>query len=148
MYLLINEISPEPGLSSLVRIRWQQRTPVVPDLVNVLNDDEGFTDRFTVVDENRDLLVNRVHLETQLALVPQVLLLVLVLDPLLSQRDPHPHPKEAGPETQQNNLVRHFSQSNTWSAGPQRKIKDQNKASMRRWVFVCRSLAAFKGLKL
>jgi hypothetical protein len=37
---------------------------VVPDLVNVLNDDEGLTDRFPIVDENRDLLVNRVHLET------------------------------------------------------------------------------------
>jgi hypothetical protein len=107
-YLLIDEISPEPGLSSLVRIRWQQRRPVPPDLVYVLNDDEGLADRFPVVDENRDLLVNRVHLEKQVALVAQVLLLVLVLDSLLSQRDPHPHPKHADPGIQHNHLARHF----------------------------------------
>jgi hypothetical protein len=95
-YLLINKISPEPGVSSLARIRWQQRRLVVPDLVYVLNDDEGLTDRLPVVDENRDLLMNRVHLEKQLALVLQVLLLVLVLNPLLSQSDPHPHPEHAG----------------------------------------------------
>ena len=61
-YLLINKISPEPGLSSLVRIRGQQWRLIIPDLVYVLNNDEGLTHRLPVVDENWDLLLNGVHL--------------------------------------------------------------------------------------
>jgi hypothetical protein len=95
---------------------------MVPDLVNVLNDDEGLTDRFTVVDENRDLLVNRVHLEKQIALAPQVLLLIFVFDPLLSQRDPHPHPEHAGPETTSSAIVTRLKEIETTQLGERRKV--------------------------
>jgi hypothetical protein len=67
LVFVINEIRPEPGLGSLVRIRGHQRRLVPTDLVYVLNDDEGLTDWLPVV-----------HLEKQLTLVPQVLLFVLV----------------------------------------------------------------------
>ena len=108
MYLLINKISPELGMSSLVRIRGQQRRLVLPDLIYVLNNDEGLTHRFPVVDENWDLLMNGVRLQKLRALVKHVLLLVLILDTLLGQRNPDPHSKHAGPEIQQNHLVCHF----------------------------------------
>jgi hypothetical protein len=58
------------------------------------------------VDENWDLLVNRVHLEKQLALVPPVLLFVLVLDPFLGTiLTLIPIMLKKG--IQQNHLVRH-----------------------------------------
>ena len=106
-YPLINETSPEPGTSSRVRIRGHQRRPIIPDLVYVLNNDEGLTHRFPVMDENWDLLVNGVYLQKQLDFVTQILLLVLLLDTLLGQRNPDSHPKHASPGIQQNHLVRH-----------------------------------------
>jgi len=131
-YLLINKISPEPGVRSLVRIRWQQRRLVVPDLVYVLNDDEGLTYLFPVVDENRDLLVNRVHLVKQIGLVPQVLLLVLVLNPLLSQSDPDPHPKHAGQGIQQNHLLRHSHNLSKKIS----EIKDKGECEYARYLYI------------
>ena len=59
------------------------------------------------MDENWDLLVNGVYLQKQLALVTQILLLVLLLETLLGQRNPDSHPKHASPGIQQNHLVRH-----------------------------------------
>ena len=107
MYLLINKIRPELGMSSLVRIRGQQWRLVLPDLIYVLNNDEGLTHRFPVVDENWDLLMNGVRLQKLRALVKHVLLLVLILDTLLGQGNPDPHSKHAGPEIKQNHLVCH-----------------------------------------
>ncbi|KRX11559.1 hypothetical protein T07_12648, partial [Trichinella nelsoni] len=72
-----------------------------------LKSNDRLADRFAVVNENWDLLVNRVRLKQQRALVPQVLVLVLVLDAFLGQSDPQPHPKWARPEVQQDNLVCH-----------------------------------------
>ena len=68
--LFVDEISPEPSLGSLVRIRGKQGSSVMPNLVDVLHDDEGLADGFSVVDENRDLLVDRVHLQKKRTLVP------------------------------------------------------------------------------
>ena len=86
-------------MSSLAWIRGQQWRLVLPDLVYVLNDDERLTHRLSIVDENQDLLMNGVHLQKQGVLVlPQVLLLVLIVNPLLNQCNLHPHPIHARPE--------------------------------------------------
>lgn len=59
------------------------------------------------MDEDGDFLVNRIHLQKQGALVPEVLLLVLEIDLLLSERNPAPHAEHAGPEVQEGHLVSH-----------------------------------------
>ncbi|KAL5803295.1 hypothetical protein ACOSQ4_031600 [Xanthoceras sorbifolium] len=50
-----------------------QMSLVMPNLINVLHNNRGHTNRLAVVNENRDLLVNRVHLQKKKALVPQLL---------------------------------------------------------------------------
>jgi hypothetical protein len=40
IYLLINKVCPEPRLSSLVGIRRQQRSLIIPHLINILNNDK------------------------------------------------------------------------------------------------------------
>ena len=46
----------------MVRIRGKQRRRVAPNFVDVLDDVERLANGFVVVNEDRDLLVNRVHL--------------------------------------------------------------------------------------
>jgi hypothetical protein len=82
-YLVVNKISPQPGLSSLVWIRGQQRRLVIPHLINILNSNKRLTDWFPIVNKNWDLLVNWVHLKKHRTLVPQILLTVLILHTLL-----------------------------------------------------------------
>ena len=79
----------------------------MPNLVDVLHNDEGLADGFSVVDENRDLLVDRVHLQKKRTLVNQIFFFVLVLDSLFGQGYSDPHSEHARPEIQQNHLVRH-----------------------------------------
>uniref|UniRef100_A0A6I9SK34 Uncharacterized protein LOC105059433 n=1 Tax=Elaeis guineensis var. tenera TaxID=51953 RepID=A0A6I9SK34_ELAGV len=56
--LLVDEVRPEACFGPLVGVGGEEGV-VGPDLVNVLDDDEGFADRFAVVDEHGDLLVDR-----------------------------------------------------------------------------------------
>ncbi|CAL9172529.1 unnamed protein product [Musa hybrid cultivar] len=105
-HLLVDEVGPEAGLGAGVGVGGQQRRAVGPRLVDVFDDDEGLAHGLAVVDEDRDLLMHGVGLEQQRALVPQVLLPVLVLHPLLRQRDPAPLPERAHPEVQQHHPLR------------------------------------------
>lgn len=61
-----------------MRVRRQKWNLVFPDLINVLDYDKRLTHRFSIMDENRDFLVNRVHLREEWALVLQVLFFVLI----------------------------------------------------------------------
>ena len=108
-YLLVYVVRPEPGLSSLVWISRQQRRFMVPNLINILNYYHRLTNGLSVVDQNWDFLMNWVHLNKQRAFVPQVLLSFFVLKALLCQGNSYPHTKDASPEIQQDNLIRHCS---------------------------------------
>lgn len=105
--LLVDVVSPEPGIGSLVGVRGQQRRLVIPNLVNVLNDGEGLGDGFSVVNQNGDLLVDRVGPQQQRAFVAQVLLSAFVVDSLLCEGYSHPHSEWAPPEIQQNHFIPH-----------------------------------------
>ena len=48
----------------MIRVVWQEAEPGVrPRFIDVLENDEGLTDRLVVVEEDWDLLVDRVGLE-------------------------------------------------------------------------------------
>ena len=68
------------------RVRWAQRggggNLFAEGLIDVLHDELRFTYGLTVVDEHGHLLVHRVGLEEELALVLEVLLDVLVAQTL------------------------------------------------------------------
>ena len=51
--------------------------------------------------------MNRVHLEEQRALLPQILVPVLEVDTFLPQRDSCPHAVHARPEIKKDHLFRH-----------------------------------------
>ena len=106
-YLLVYVVHPEPGLSSLVWVTRQKRRFIVPNLINILNYYQRLTNGLSIVDQNRDFLMNWVHLKQQRALVPQVLLSIFILEALLCQGNSDPHTKHARPEIQQDNLVCH-----------------------------------------
>jgi len=78
-----------------------------------LHDELGFADGLTVVDEHRNLLVHRVGLEEQLALVVvEVLLLdVLVAQALEAERKLHSDHKWARPRAEQLQLLSSSSHS-------------------------------------
>jgi hypothetical protein len=65
-------VSPESRQGPLVGVGRQQRRPL-EGLVDVLDDDERLGDGPVAVEEHRHLLVHRVVLEEQRALVAQVL---------------------------------------------------------------------------
>jgi len=111
-YLFVNKICPEPWLNSLVRIRRQQRSLVLPRLINILNNDKWLTNRFPIMNKNWDFLVNRIHLKKLSTFVPQILFTVLVFYSLFSQFYSHSHTKRTCLEIQQGYLI---TTSNSWS---------------------------------
>nr|GMD29925.1 predicted protein [Ipomoea batatas]GMD34987.1 predicted protein [Ipomoea batatas] len=125
---LYTEMAIELSLGFLIRIKGEQWGLVLPHLINVLHCDVRFTDWLPIVDENRDFLVNRVHLQKQLTLVPQILFSVLILDLLLSQSNSYPHPKHARPEIQQYHFITHFPNPKKRElfsfSGVQKKLKN------------------------
>ncbi|KAF4384667.1 hypothetical protein F8388_003974 [Cannabis sativa] len=106
-YLLVDVVSPKASLCSLVRIRRKQRRFSRPNLIDVLQNNERLTYRLSIVNQYWNLLVNRVHLQKQGTFVLQILLPVLVLNTFFGQSYSSPHAEHAGPEIQQNHLVRH-----------------------------------------
>lgn len=80
MYLLVNVGGPETSNSAFVVVRREEGgAGVSKRLLEVLNDDHGLTYRLAVVDEYGHLLVHRVGLEEELALVVVEILLLEVL---------------------------------------------------------------------
>lgn len=59
---------------------------MLPDLINIFEDDQGFDDRLAVVEEHGDLLVDWIVLEKVRALVRDIFFDVLILDSLQLQR--------------------------------------------------------------
>jgi hypothetical protein len=86
--------------STIERIRREDGGSGGPDLVNVLNDDEGLADGLVGVDENGDFLVDGVGLEKELALGIKRLYNKLILNSFDVQGDLSPHHKWARPCTQ------------------------------------------------
>lgn len=107
--LFVNIVSPKPRLGSLIWVRGEQGRCVMPNLINVLEKEEGFRNGFSIVNQNRDHLVKWVHLKKQRAFVCQVLLPGLIFDPFLSQSDPHSHPIRAWPKIQKHQFVLHLN---------------------------------------
>jgi hypothetical protein len=66
-------VSPESLQGPLVGVGRQQQRRPLEGLVDVLDDDERLGDGPVAVEEHRHLLVHRVVLEEQRALVAQVL---------------------------------------------------------------------------
>ena len=80
LYLVVDVSSPEASHGTVVRVSREEggTTVATINLVEVLKDDLGLADGLAVVDAHGDLLVHRVGLEEELALVLEVLLEVLV----------------------------------------------------------------------
>ena len=79
LYLVVNVSSPEASHGMAVRVRREEGGTVAAiNLIEVLQDDLGLADGLAIVDEHGHLLVHRVGLEEELALVLEVLLEVLV----------------------------------------------------------------------
>lgn len=68
MYLVINKLGPKTSCGSF---RWVMREQgvVLPDLINVLKDDQGLGIWLAIMNENRDFLMHRVVLEEEGTLV-------------------------------------------------------------------------------
>lgn len=100
-------VNAEPCLGSLIKITRQQRRPIMPNLINVLNNDERLAHRLPLVDQNRDFLMNRVHLQKKRDLFSFKFssLDSYVLNTLFSQGNSHPRSKRTCPHIKQNQFV-------------------------------------------
>lgn len=67
LYLIVNISCPEAGYGTIIGIRWKKRLTFSPDLVDVLKDDNRFTNGLIVMKKYRDLLVNGVGLKEEMA---------------------------------------------------------------------------------
>ncbi|KAL3631100.1 hypothetical protein CASFOL_024084 [Castilleja foliolosa] len=71
------------GRGPFIRIRREKGWTVCgPNIVNVLNNDEGLTYRLSIMDQNRDFLKNWIGLEKELAFVAEILVDEFVVDGL------------------------------------------------------------------
>ena len=68
-YRFVNVINPKSSLSSLIRIRRQKAGFVTPHLIIILHNNCRLTNGLSVMDENRDFLVDGVHLKKKRTLV-------------------------------------------------------------------------------
>ena len=80
--LLVYVISPEPGVCPFIWVSRQQGWPFGPRLFNELDDDERLADGPSIVDQNRDFLVNWVGFQQELALIYQIFFLVSIFNTL------------------------------------------------------------------
>lgn len=83
--------------STIIRIRREDGGTGGPDVVNVLNNDEGLADGLVSMDENWDFLVDRVGLEKKLALRLKRLFKKLILNSFDVKGNPSPHRNWASP---------------------------------------------------
>lgn len=79
----MSTVIPEPSNGSVVRIRGKKMNLVIPNLINVLNDDKRFAYWSSLVDQNRDMLVHMQDLEKQRVLVAQIFFSRFILYVLL-----------------------------------------------------------------
>lgn len=98
-YLFVNDGSPESSEGAIVRIGGKDGRSGGPEFIDILNDDGGFGDGFAGVNENRDLLVNRVGLEKKLAFGSECFLNELVVYGFDVEGDSWPHHEWTSPGT-------------------------------------------------
>ena len=99
-HLIVNEVSPELGLSSLVRIRWQKRKLILPKPINVFHYYQGLAYGLPIVNQNWNFLMNWVHLQEQRAFtLHQVFFFFpFMLYPFSCKGESYPHPIRAWQE--------------------------------------------------
>lgn len=97
--LVIHISSPKPGCSPIIGIRGKNPGLRGPDFINILNNDERFTDDPVAMNENRDFLVDRIGSQKKIALSRKVLWYGLAVDPLDVECDFGPQHKRAYPRT-------------------------------------------------
>uniref|UniRef100_A0A8R7UJV6 Uncharacterized protein n=1 Tax=Triticum urartu TaxID=4572 RepID=A0A8R7UJV6_TRIUA len=108
--LLVDVVGPEASLRALVGVGGEEGGGVREGVVEVVEDDEGLVHGAAVVEEHRDLLVDRVGAEEAVALAGhEVLFDVLVGEAFFCQGDEAALPERAHPEVQQHQtlLARH-----------------------------------------
>jgi hypothetical protein len=101
MYLVVGEVAPEPRERAVEGVGGEQRAGLRPGVVKVLEDNDGLRERAAAVDEHGHLLVDGVVAQQLVALVPQVLLHVVVLQALEPQRQLHAVRVRARPRPEQ-----------------------------------------------
>ena len=100
-YLAVDVGGPEAGDGAVVGAGGEDgRAGAGEGVVEVLQDEEGLAHRLAAVEEDGDLLVDGVGGEELLALVGEVHLHVLVVQPLEVQRHPDPQHEGARPRAQ------------------------------------------------
>lgn len=77
-YLFVYELSPESCHGFFIGI-FREDGIGFPSFVDVFENDKGLGNWFAVVDQHRNLLVNRIGLEKQRALVRQILFYVFIV---------------------------------------------------------------------
>lgn len=97
-HLLIEKTGPEANFGSFIGIIRQQPGSILPGFIDIFKNDERLNDGFSIVNKDRNLLVNRIVLEDQLALVAQIFFNILIgyalkfegqLYPLSESATPH-----------------------------------------------------------
>jgi hypothetical protein len=94
-------VAPEPRERAVEGVGGEQRAGLRPGVVKVLEDNDGLRERAAAVDEHGHLLVDGVVAQQLVALVPQVLLHVVVLQALEPQRQLHAVRVRARPRPEQ-----------------------------------------------
>lgn len=67
MYLIVNISCPEAGSGTIIVIRWKERWTFNPDVIDVLKDDNRFTNGLIVMKKHWDLLVNGIGFKEEIA---------------------------------------------------------------------------------
>jgi len=102
-YLVINKPWPESSQGSIIGLFWQDGM-VPPSLINVFKDHKRLSQRSSVVDKHRHLLVNRVVFEKKITLVSEIFVDVGVMNSLQFEGYLDPSSIRASPHTKQLNF--------------------------------------------
>ena len=76
--LLLDKAGPEANFGPFIGILRQKGRTILPGFINIFKDDQWLSHGFSIVDEYRNLLVDRIIVEKQLAFVPQILFHILI----------------------------------------------------------------------
>nr|GMD43410.1 predicted protein [Ipomoea batatas] len=98
IYLIVYEPSPETSQGSLVRI-FGQNGSARKSVVDILENDKRLSDWVSVVQEDRDFLVDRVGFEKQGGLVGEILLYEFIFNALEFESKLNSCAKRACPTT-------------------------------------------------
>ena len=77
-HLLLDKAGPEANFGPFIGILRQKWRTILPGFINIFKYDQLLSNGFSIVDEYRNLLVDRIILEEQLAFVPQIFFHILI----------------------------------------------------------------------